>query len=144
MRFIRSLRRNINTNMRFSPLNPLNWFASSVIGYGVIAGNGVRSSGSTNIIQFVVGDAAVITGSFYSVPDNILVDSSLFNFVFESPDGTITTWDQNNSNIIYVSTGVYQVILPLTQSGAYLYHWVAGSPSMGVFQNQFIIIPSNI
>lgn len=99
---------------------------------------------STNIIQFVVGDAAVITGSFYSGSANILVDSSLFDFVFESPDGTITTWDQNNSNIIHVSTGVYQVILPLTQSGAYLYRWVSVSPNMGVFQDQFIVIPSNI
>ena len=93
--------------------------------------------------QYLIGDAANITVTI--TKSGVLVDPLALTLQYEQPDKTIVTYTYGvGSNIVKNSTGVYTVVLVLSQAGVWRYRWQSTSPNHGAVEGTLIVNPSII
>lgn len=77
-------------------------------------------------VIFDYGETVRARNSYTNPEDGLLTDPLAVQVEVRSPDGTVATYVYGtDTELTKVSTGVYQVLIPLVQTGSYRWRWTA-------------------
>ncbi len=76
--------------------------------------------------------------------DEVLVDPTGLTFTMKIPDGTLTTYDLNDAELVHDSTGKYHVYWDCATSGKYYWRFAATGNVAAAEESSFSVRASKV